>query len=198
MTEPRPEDALAHAARELRRQARRFALVNGIAVSLRAEERFTRDVDLAISVSSDAEFEALIYALTGAGYRALTTLEHETTGRLATVRTMSPSGFVVDLLAASCGIEHEIVEAATDVEMEVAGRVPVARSEDLLAMKLLSSRVGRERDWQDARSLVQTNPELDLDLVRARLGLITTRGYARKEDLAAKLEKLLVEVRTAP
>jgi hypothetical protein len=34
MTDPRPEDALAHAAAELRRRGKRFALVGGLAISV--------------------------------------------------------------------------------------------------------------------------------------------------------------------
>lgn len=45
-----PETTLATIARELRDRKIRFALVGGLAVSLRAEVRFTRDVDLAIVV----------------------------------------------------------------------------------------------------------------------------------------------------
>jgi hypothetical protein len=42
-----------------------FALVGGLAVSARAEPRFTRDADLAVAVARDAEAEALIRALVG-------------------------------------------------------------------------------------------------------------------------------------
>jgi hypothetical protein len=45
MTDPAPERALAAIARELTERGRRFALVGGLAVSVRAEVRFTRDVD---------------------------------------------------------------------------------------------------------------------------------------------------------
>ncbi len=44
------------------------ALIGGIAVSARAEPRFTRDVDLAVAVSGDAEAERLLFLLRGRGY----------------------------------------------------------------------------------------------------------------------------------
>jgi predicted nucleotidyltransferase len=47
MAEPAPELALAAIARELSERGRRFALVGGLAVSVRSEVRFTRDVDIA-------------------------------------------------------------------------------------------------------------------------------------------------------
>jgi nucleotidyltransferase AbiEii toxin of type IV toxin-antitoxin system len=193
MTELRPEDALAHIAGQLRKLGKGFALVGGLAVSVRGEVRTTRDVDLAVAVQSDRELEALVADLRLAGYGALVAVEQEEQDRLATVRLNSPLGFKVDLLAASCGIEAEVVANATPVEFEGAGSIPVAAAEDLLAMKLLSPRVGRARDLDDARSLVETNPGLDLRLVRARLELITSRGFARRQDLTAKLETLLAE-----
>ncbi len=106
MRETTIKDALAHVAGELRRLRKNFALVGGLAVSVRGDVRTTRDVDLAVAVADDAETEAL------------------------------------------------------------------AASEDLLAMKLLSAREGRARDWDYARGLVRENPVLDLALVRERLGLI--------------------------
>ncbi|MFL5365270.1 MAG: hypothetical protein ACJ781_07310, partial [Myxococcales bacterium] len=111
MSDPslRPQDALLHAVRELRRRRKRFALVGGLAVSVRGEVRTTRDVDIAVAVAGDEELEALVTDLAGSGYRVLATVEHEERGRLATVRLVSPIGFMVDLLAASSGIEPEIV-----------------------------------------------------------------------------------------
>ena len=195
MSEPRPEEALAHITRELRRLGQPFALVGGLAVSVRGEVRTTRDVDLAVAVRSDRELETLVSDLAATGYRAVASVEQEERGRLATVRLGSPLGFIVDLLAASSGIESEAVAAATAVEFDGVGPVPVATAEDLLAMKLLSARVGRARDWDDARGLLETNPGLDLGMVRARLGLIESRGYARKQDLLAKLQTLLDDAR---
>jgi hypothetical protein len=54
------ERALAAIAHDLDSRSIRFALVSGLAVSIRAEVRFTRDVDLAIRVAGDADTEALV------------------------------------------------------------------------------------------------------------------------------------------
>ena len=47
---------------------------------------------------------------------------------------------------------------------------------DKLAMKLLTAREGRARDWDDALGLLHVNPRLDLALVSQRLALIASRG----------------------
>jgi hypothetical protein len=111
--------------------------------------------------------------------------------RLATVRLRSPSAVVVDLLAASSGIEAEVVGRAELVTIEGAGTVPVARAEELLALKVLSMTEARPQDRIDAVNLLAVNPELDVEVVRELLALIDQRGYGRGQDLGAKLDALL-------
>jgi hypothetical protein len=55
-----PEEALADIGRRLREYGIAFALVGGLAVSIRAEVRFTRDVDLAIAMPDDSSLETLV------------------------------------------------------------------------------------------------------------------------------------------
>lgn len=100
MNAPTLETALADITQKLREVGRSFALVGGLAVSFRAEVRFTRDVDLAVVVEDDADFEALVYSLRAGGYVVVATVEQVQQRRLATARLQSPYGFVVDLMAA--------------------------------------------------------------------------------------------------
>ncbi len=191
MNEGGVEAALAHVAAELRRRHHRFALIGGLAVSIRGEVRFTRDVDLAIRVASDEEVEKLVRDLASAGYAPLAVIEQDAKSRLATVRLRAPSGVVVKLLAASSGIESEVVERATEIPFDGAGLIPVARAEELLALKVLSMTERRPQDSLDARSLIAMNRSLDLDAVRDLLAKIVARGFHRGQDLGAKLDGLL-------
>jgi len=84
-----PETTLADVARHLRARRVPFALVGGLAVSIRSEVRFTRDVDLAVTVAGDAAMEALVRDLAGDGYRPIATVEHELRKRLAPARLES-------------------------------------------------------------------------------------------------------------
>ena len=84
------ERALAAAADDIAAEGKRFALVGGLAVSVRAEVRFTRDVDLAVAVDNDMEAESLVYALKSRGYTTVASVEHEAQSRLATIRLRSP------------------------------------------------------------------------------------------------------------
>jgi len=194
MAESNLETVLGDVVQHLRRLGRPFALVGGLAVSLRAEARFTRDVDLAIAAADDADVERLVLELRAAGYTPVAVVEHLDRGRLSTVRLASRSGIVVDLIAATSGIEAEVVGRATLIPFGAIGALPVARAEELLAMKVLSMSERRPQDRIDATSLVVQNEGLDLAAVRANLAAITARGFHREQDLRSKLEALLASV----
>jgi DNA-binding IclR family transcriptional regulator len=70
----------------------------------------------------------------------------------------------------------------------------VAAAEELLAMKILSMTDARLQDRIDAQRLLQFTPALDLSRVREHLARITDRGYAREQDLEAKLSIVLHDV----
>jgi hypothetical protein len=163
-------------------------------VSTRCEPRFTRDVDVAVTVVDDTDAEALVRGLRARGYRPTASVENDATARLATVRLFSPQGVTVDLLFASSGIEPEVVARATDVDVPAVGTIRVARAEELLAMKVLSMRDNRLQDRLDAQRLIEFVPDLDIEWVRRNLELIKVRGYHRDQDLGAKLDALLAEL----
>ncbi len=71
------ESLVRRAGELLSSLGRRWALVGGLAVSARAEPRFTRDADLAVAVADDSDAETLILELRRAGYRTLAVLEQE-------------------------------------------------------------------------------------------------------------------------
>jgi predicted nucleotidyltransferase len=191
------EAALRRIARDLDDAGKKWALIGGLAVSARVEPRTTRDVDLVVAVTDDADAEGLVYALRACGYRALLALEQTAVNRLSTVRFSSPGEpptTVVDLLFASSGIEPEIVAAAEMLEIIPGLRVPVARLGHLLALKVLA-RDDRRRpqDWDDIRALLGEAAPEDLEDARAALRLIEGRGFHREKQLAEEFERLLRE-----
>lgn len=82
--------ALRRLDADLRQVEVGWALVGGLAVSVRTEPRFTRDVDVAVAVDGDAGAESLTRSMMSSGYEMLATIEQEATGRLATVRLVPP------------------------------------------------------------------------------------------------------------
>lgn len=195
MTTATPLDALAELATHLRRLRVPFALVGGLAASIRGEIRFTRDVDVAIVLADDRAVESLVRDLRAARYGVQTLIEHEARGRIATVRLTSPGGVLVDLLSASSGIEGEVVAHATPVVVEPAGELLVAAPEELLALKVLAMTDRRLQDRIDARNILLANPKTDLARVRLRLSQIRERGFDRGEPLEAKLAAVLEDAR---
>jgi predicted nucleotidyltransferase len=175
-----------------------FALVGGFAVAVRAEPRFTRDVDLVVAVSGDAQAEALVGALRGHGYQVLAIVEQEAVKRLATVRLLPPGGLaggvVIDLLFASSGIEPEVARSAEALELVDGLIVPVALRSHLLALKVLA-RDDRRRpqDLGDLRALLERATAEEVSEARAALALIAERGFHRGRALVSDLEALLAD-----
>lgn len=189
------EAALRHAADDLTRLGAGWALIGGFAVSARTEPRFTRDVDIAVAVDDDSGAEGLVWSLLAGGYRVLATVDHEVTGRLATVRLASPlagdTDVVVDLLFASSGIEREIVQAAEHIEIIPGLTLPVATTGHLIALKLLArDDERRPRDAADLRNLSEVACPEDRDVARQAVELIAARGFNRDRDLRQALDAL--------
>ncbi len=186
---------LSDVAKLLDSQQLDWALVGGLAVSARTEPRFTRDVDLVVSVSSDPIAEGLSRKLLAAGYSILSTVEQDATSRLATIRLEPPGeptgGVVVDLLFASSGIEPEIAAGAERIEIAGGQIVPVATIGHLIAQKVLSrDDESRPQDIADLRALLKAADRTDLDTSRDALRLVASRGYARQRDVLAEFERL--------
>ena len=188
------EQILRRATQDLSSLSQRFAVVGGLAVSVRAEPRLTRDADLAVSVTSDRDAEAVVLGMQQLGYHVLAAVEQDRTGRLSTVRLARPGdevSMVTDLLFASCGIENEIVEAADTLVVLPGLLLPTATIGHLIAMKLLA-RDDRKRpaDADDLRALRAVANPADWEMALDAVGQIEQRGYARGRDLSAALSDL--------
>ena len=176
-----------------------FALIGGLAVSVRTEPRFTRDADLAVALGTDAEAEALISRLRSRGHGIEAIVEQEAAGRLATVRLTRSSDSaapVVDLLFASSGIESEVVADADEIELLPHFTIRVATVGHLIALKVLSrDDEDRPQDIVDLVRLNEVATATDRARVRELVELIERRGYHRNRPLREQLDDLL---RTAP
>jgi hypothetical protein len=188
------EAALRRIASDLARYGRSWALVGGFAVSARAEPRFTRDIDAAVTVNGDSDSEALVRSLLADKYRLLASIEQEEAARLATVRLSCPlvgDDIVVDLLFASSGIEPEIVRESQMTEIVSGLTLPIATTGHLIALKLLArDDQTRPQDLADLRALRAVATSEDWDVAGNAVRLITARGFDRGRDLLAALAAL--------
>lgn len=186
-------DSLATAAADLNDLRKPFALIGGLAVSLRADPRFTRDADLAVSVVSDLDAEQTVHALLELGYELHAAVEQTALGRLATARLRSrvAGGVIVDLLFASSGIEPEIAASAEVLTVARGLQIPVARVGHLIALKLLSQDEERRRqDLIDLDQLRDIASDDDWECAALACVLIVERGYHRGRDLPHLLADL--------
>jgi hypothetical protein len=112
------ESALRRAVADLDALKARWALIGGLAISVRSVPRFTKDPDFAVAVASDVEAEDVVHRLRGRGYEPAEILEQDYVERLSGVRLEhASSDVVVGLLFASSGIEGEVVAGATRLEV---------------------------------------------------------------------------------
>lgn len=169
-----------------------IALVGGVAVSVRVEPRFTRDLDFAVAIASDEEATQYVYRLRQIGYEIVSALERTSPQRLSTIRLRREGqGPIVDLLFAICGIEPEIVHAARPLDIGAGIVVDVAQVGHLMAMKLVSrDSKRRPRDQQDLVDLAGVADEAEWQRARDAIELIDERGFSRGRDLRAGLAEL--------
>ncbi|MGE0145181.1 MAG: nucleotidyl transferase AbiEii/AbiGii toxin family protein [Planctomycetota bacterium] len=169
----------------------RCAIVGGVAVSIRARERFTKDIDFAVAVESDSQAEALGLAVQQAGYKLPQVFENTAKGLLATFRFVVPGGRAepeIDLLFASSGIEDEVVSEAELLEILPGFMAPVARLPHLIAMKVLAESDVREHDRSDLRALIAVATKREPGAAKNAVRLIEDRGFARGKKLEEVLE----------
>jgi len=196
------EKLLGQIATILQKQGQSWALIGGLAVSVRTEPRFTRDLDLAVAVSDDREAEALLHRLHRDNFRILATVEQDATHRLATARLAPiedhPLGLMLDLLFASSGIEPEICREAESLEVFPSVFVPVARIHHLIALKILArDDRTRPQDVADLRQLMVAAQPSDLAIASEAAHLIEQRGFNRSRNLIEALSAAWHEFRPA-
>lgn len=169
-----------------------IAVVGGVAVSARAEPRFTRDLDFAVAVANDDEASDYVFRVRQHGYEIVSALEQTKQQRLSTIRLRRGGrGPIVDLLFAACGIEVEIVQAAEPIEIARDLVADVAQVGHLIAMKLISRDPKRRpRDQQDLVDLARVADEHEWERAEAAIHLVDQRGFSRGRDLRAGLDEI--------
>lgn len=183
----------------------KFAIVGGLAVTVRGRPRFTHDIDFAIAVDGDAMAEQILGYLIRYGYRPVEELDRTDRERLATMRLLPPGGTlemlendeipIVDLLFASCGIENEVVADAKLFSVFPGVRLPVALAPHLIAMKVLSNSPRRPQDLADIQSLILKSDEKMITEARHLVAMIVKRGFNDGRDLSAELDQHLLRFR---
>ena len=141
---------LADVAQFLQREGIRYALIGGIAASVRGQPRATADVDLVIAADVDRAL-MLLRALPDSSFLPLFAGVEEVVERafILPMRHLT-TGIKVDLAIGLSGFEQQAIARAEPID--VSGHtISVATAEDLILLKLLA---GRPQDEQDIRGIL--------------------------------------------
>ena len=178
--EPAIWPTLADAVQLLEARGIEFALIGGLAVSLRGQPRMTVDVDLVMLSDVERALE-LVREIDSTPFAPLFPGVEEVVARSSILPLRHrTTGIRVDVAIGMSGFERQAVRRAAPVSIG-AVRVPVVATEDLLVMKALA---GRPQDEEDIRGLIAVQRDaIDwpgcLDLPR-RLGAATVSRSRRR------------------
>ncbi len=164
-----------------------YAMIGGLAASLRGEARSTADVDLVIGINVD-EALTLIGNLANSPFQPLFAGVEEVVSQAFILPLRHRlTGIKVDLSLGMSGFERQLIARAESVEIG-ARSFQLATAEDLLVMKLLA---GRPRDQQDARGIaVVQGQQLDWQYCSDTARQL---GDAVGQDIVSHVEKLMTE-----
>jgi hypothetical protein len=151
----------------------RSALVGGLAVSARARERFTKDMDFASGYTPSSS-------------RKLRADWQRCDSSIPASTPLTPPS--------TCYV-HRRASSRTEVLPGLA--LPVACLPHLIAMKTLSVSEVRGQDQSDLRALLSRASPAELQAARVAAALIEQRGFHRNRDLVSDLDRWIVTVRGA-
>ena len=149
---------LAIAVKALKDEDVAFCVVGGLARSVLAEPRTTKDVDLAIAAGSEAEADRIVFGMVRRGFVVRELFQRK--NQLATIRlTHGADSTRVDLLFATSGIEALVVAAAREMDVGKGVRAPVVLRPHLIAMKLAAR---RKQDLADIEALLERSSKAEI------------------------------------
>jgi hypothetical protein len=165
-----------------------YALIGGLATSLRGQARATADVDLVVAIDTAAAL-AIAGDLEHTPFAPLFDDISQVIERsyIMPLRHRS-TGVKVDVSIGLSGFEQLVISRAEAIELY--GRpIAVATTEDLVIMKALA---GRPQDDQDLRGMLTAQSHrMDWEYC---LQMATDLGEAVGQDLAGRIRRMLSEI----
>jgi len=160
-------------------------IIGGVAASLLGRPRFTRDVDVLISLE-ESQWETFINAGDRFGFvpRIDNPVAFARRSRVFLVRHR-PTGVDVDIAVAGLPFEEESIE---QVKWRKVGKLslPLPTPENLIIMKAIAH---RPQDMMDIKALAEANPKLDVRRIRRYVQEFS--AALDMPDISTDLDKLL-------
>jgi predicted nucleotidyltransferase len=178
------QNTLADAVEFLENRGVSYALIGGLAASLRGQPRATADVDIVAIIEIDAAL-AIAGDLDQTAFDPLFSGINEVIQRAFILPLRHRATRVkVDIALGLSGFERQAVARATRIT--IAGRqVATATAEDLIIMKSLAA---RPQDQQDLAGIIAAQHDrLDWDYC---IRVATELGEAVGQDLAGQVRRL--------
>jgi len=138
-----------------------YAIIGGVAVSIRAIPRYTKDVDAVLWVG-ESDWEKILAQVTQEGFtaRAENPISFAQKNRLLLL--IDEDGTQIDLSFGALPFEERMIRNAEPVEIASGCFATVATAESLVVMKAIA---WRPKDIQDIRDIASINPDLDWNSV---------------------------------
>jgi len=160
-------------------------VIGGLAVAARGRPRMTADADITIAMPEGAE-EDLVRRCLAAGFRPLPEEPLDFVRARRVLPLQADDGTRVDAIVAGSPYEIEAIGRSTDVAVQGV-TLRMACAEDVVIHKVVA---GRERDIEDARSVVQrSGASFDPGLVRRVI--VPLAEAIADDDLRRRMEDVL-------
>jgi predicted nucleotidyltransferase len=166
-----------------------YALIGGLAATLRGQPRVTADVDLVIAADVDAAL-AILGSIERTKFAPLFDRAEEVV-QAAFILPLRhrQTGVKLDLSLGLSGFETQLIARAGQVDLGPVS-VAVAQAEDLIVMKTLA---GRPRDDQDVQGIMVVHAaDLDWDYC---LRVAAELGEALDQNLVGRIRQLRDSIR---
>lgn len=135
----------------------KYALIGGMTTSIWSEERFTKDIDLTISLD-EKTWNSLEKHLQNSKDVTMDRVCYDVGTSIPYLVRIHFKGSMIDLIFALTEYQDQLIARAVEKEM-IGQKVRVASPEDIIISKLIA---GREQDLFDIKKIIQTISDLDL------------------------------------
>lgn len=179
------EVLIARIARELKTADLAYMIIGGQAVLLYGTPRLTKDVDITLGVDT-GHLDRLLRAIRVMGLEILPEDFRSFVEQTSVLPTREEeSGIRVDFIFSFTPYERQAISRAKAVSLS-GTEVMFASAEDVIIHKIFA---GRPRDYEDVRSILLKNP--DLDIVYVKKWLSEFEKSPEKRGLLKTFEDLL-------
>lgn len=187
--ERRLEETLASLVTALDELGAQWMLIGGLAVITKGVRRTTTDID-AVVRGDEVDEGRLASVLADHGiHPRVADAQAFARANLVYLARHAETGVDLDISLAWSGFEHEALAARTHAAFGHV-TVPMARTEDLIVLKVVA---GRPQDLSDVQSLLLLSPDIDLDRVRRRTRELST--LAEAPEIGDQLEALITRMK---